>query len=503
MVGFGIDFGTTNSVAAAFNGEKTIPFLDSDNRPHPSVLWYQGSTKPIVGREAKDQIKNFGNTSGNKFIRSIKSHLKEETEFEIFGKDYQAWKIASEIFSFLKEHARKKDLNYPDLNEAVVTIPLYFDGQQRKAIRKAAEHAGIWVKHFIHEPFAAVIGYLFAEASGKNRRDKKSDWIDIVADSAPKYILVFDWGGGTLDITLVRSESGTIYEVNNQGYPGRSGDHFDEILMMDVLDRFQKENNINPTGFRIDPGIASILSHDIEFAKIDLSDQQQVSVTIPQFYSENDRSISLRSEITRKYFESLIHLDIQDAMSLVEKVLHDSRVQASQVGVVLLIGGTSQIPLLDRNMRDTFGTAKVCRISNADTVIAEGAAIISYYDWQPFLVKPLCVQLSDQSFYTIFDKGTILKPETAEKEISFFCTDNRQSEGFLILADQELNRYITRDKVLNIPISKTLQNIYVERVISNFKIDSNIVLNVSAKGSIKGVPIHAEFHDLCYGLRFV
>jgi molecular chaperone DnaK len=492
MVGFGIDFGTTNSVASAFDGRELTTFVDNNNLPHPSVLWYRGEGRPAVGREAKDRIKDFGNTPGNQFIRSIKSRIQQETEFEIFGKYYYTYQIAGEIFRFLREDAHDRYPVYPKINEAVVTIPLYFNGQQRKAIRKAAEVAGIFIKNFIHEPFAAVIGYLFSSLDSL-------DQLKTIKEN----ILVFDWGGGTLDITLVKLDSGTVSEISNQGYPGRSGDHFDEILVTDVLDKFRQEHDISSRGFRIDAGAESILAHDIEFAKIDLSERESASVKIPDFYSFNDKSIPLRSEVSRRHFESLINLDIQDAMGLVDKVLYEARLQTSQVGLVLLIGGTSKIPLLDKMMRDTFGTAKVRRIANADTVISEGAAIISYYDWQPYLVNPICIQMSDESHYQVFDSGTILNPETAQKEIKFFCTDNRDGEGILILSDKLIgNRYQVKDPIIKIPITNKLLNVYKEKIVTDFRVDNNLILRVSAKGSIKDQPVYSEYHDLCYGLRF-
>ncbi len=491
MVGFGIDFGTTNSVAAVFDGRDLRAFVDDNELPHPSLLWYRGSGNPIVGRNAKDEIKNFANTPGNYFVKSIKSKIQQKTTVEIFGKYYSNQKIASEIFAFLKQDAKKYP-NYPEITEAVVTIPLYFDGQQRKAIREAAKLGGVIVKSFIHEPFAAVVGYLFPTL----------DSLDSLKN-LNENILVFDWGGGTLDITLVKLESGTISEISNEGYSDRAGDYFDEVLRNDTLDRFKDENSITSQELKIDDGIESILYHDIEFAKIDLSEKEKAAIRIVDFYSVNNKSVSLRSEISREQFELLIRLDIQDAMSLVDKVLHKARLKPSQIGRVLLIGGSSKIPLLDRMMRDTFGTTKVLRVDNADTVIAEGAAIISYYNWQPYLVNPICIQLSDDSYYTVFDKGTILKPEFAQKEIKLFCTDNRDGDGTLILADNlGTGRYQVKEPIIKVPVSKVLRDVYSEKIVADFRVDQDVILGVSARGSIKGKSVYAEFHDLCYGLRF-
>jgi len=491
MIGFGIDFGTTNSVAAAFNGRELTPFVDKKNLPHPSVIWYQGDSQPIVGRKAKDQIRDFENTPGNKFIRSIKSQIQKEEEFEIFGRPKYTWQVASEIFRFLKEDAAQRYQNFPTIEEAVVTIPLYFNGRQRGAIRKAADMAGITIKTFIHEPFAAVVGYLLADSSNwNNLRHRREN------------ILVFDWGGGTLDITLVKLDSGCLYEVSNAGENGKSGDYFDELLMNYVIDTFQKEKGISAQGFRIEPGIESLLLYEVEFAKIDLSIKHNSSIELSEFYSANQRSYNLFQEINRSQFESLIRLQIQDAMGLVDKILHHARLQPSQIHQVLLIGGTSRIPLLVNEMSKTFGVTKVVELRNADTVIAEGAAIISHNNWQPFLVQPINVQLADQSHYTVFDSGTLLKPDTAKKEVVFFCTDNREGEGRLIVTTNLDNREHQVKKIINVPISKVLKDIYKERIIADFRVDSDVILRISAKGSVQNEPVYTDIHDLCYGLRF-
>ncbi|MBD2565129.1 MULTISPECIES: Hsp70 family protein [Nostoc] len=491
MVGFGIDFGTTNSVAAAFNGEELTSFVDKEGLPHPSIVWYRGDSQPIVGRNAKDQIKDFQNTPGNKIIRSIKSQIQQEEEFEIFGKSKYTWQVASEIFRFLKEDVKTRYANFPAIEEAVVTVPLYFNGRQRRAIRKAAEMAGVTIKTFIHEPFAAVVGYLLADSEQwENLKQRREN------------ILVFDWGGGTLDITLVKLDSGCLYEVSTAGANGKSGDYLDEVLMNYVIDTFQREKSISSEGFRIEPGIESLLLHEVEFSKIDLSIKHNSSIELFDFYSDNERSYNLFQDINRSQFECLIQLQIQDAMALVDKILHDTRLQPSQINQVLLIGGTSRIPLLINEMHKTFGLTKVIELPNADTVIAEGAAIISYYDWQPYLVQPIDVQLADQNHYTVFESGTILKPDTAKKEVAFFCTDNREGEGRLIITTNLDNREHQVKEIINVPISKVLQNIYKERIIADFRIDRDVILRVSAKGSVKDKPVYTDIHDLCYGLRF-
>lgn len=167
-----------------------------------------------------------------------------------------------------------------------------------------------------------------------------------------------------------------------------------------------------------------------------------------------------------------------------------------------MIGGTSRIPLLINEMHKTFGITKVIELPNADTVIAEGAAIISYYNWQPYLVQPICIQLADQSYYTVFDSGTILNPDTAQKEVVFFCTDNREGEGRLIITTNLDTQEHQVKEIINVPISKVLKAIYQERVIADFRVDRDVILRISAKGSVAGKAVYTDIHDLCYGLRF-
>lgn len=491
MVSYGIDFGTTNSIVAAFDGRKTTSFLDDKKLPHPSIIWYQGDKKPIVGRQAKDQFKALGNSPGNYFIKSIKSQIEQEEAFEIFGKPRKPWQIASEIFSFLKGDIATRYKGFPEVKEAVITVPLYFNGKQRRAIRQAAEEAGIGVKTFIHEPFAAVIGYILSEPTQyQSLKEKREN------------VLVFDWGGGTLDITLVQLDSGHLYEISSSSAVGRSGDYFDEVLMSDILEEFKRKKNISSVGFKLEDGVENLLLHDVEFAKIELSDNQKTSIELSDFYKQNNKIYNLVQDITRSRFESLIDQNIEDARKLIDQVLKEARLKPSQINQVLLTGGTSCIPLLKEKIYEMFGFTKVVELSNANTIIAEGAAIISHHNWQPYLVHPICIELCDESQYTVFDKGTILNPDTAKKRVSLFCNDNTDGEGRLIITENLENNRNKVKEIVNIPVAKNLKKIYEERIFAEFGINKDVILRINANGIFQNKPVYTEIHDLCYGLRF-
>ncbi|MGB3312334.1 MAG: Hsp70 family protein [Nodosilinea sp.] len=490
-VGFGIDFGTTNSVVSAYDGRSLTSFMDNKGLPHPSVIWFRGDgEEKIVGREAKDNIKSHGNMPGNKFITSIKSKIQNQEEVEIFGRPYYNWQIASEIFNFLRRDTKSRFTQFPEISEAVVTVPLYFGGRQRQAIRQASEKAGIRVKAFIHEPFAAAIGYLYGQYGLNQLKDLREN------------ILVFDWGGGTLDITLAKVDNGTISEISNAGFPGRSGDHFDENLMSYLTGKFLEDEGIPSEKFYLDRGVAGIFQNEAEFSKIGLSIEDESSIGIFDFFELDGHSYDLFRTIGRHEFEQVIRDDIDLAINNLRKVLDNSRTDVSQVSKVLLVGGTSQIPLLRKTIYEIFGISRVVNLDNSATLISEGAAIISHHNWKPFLVNAVCLQLSDDSHIPIFEPGTILDPKFAEDNKTFFCTDNRDGEAhFIISEDIGMNEYKVK-KILSVPVSKTLIDAFEEKLYVNCAFDEDLIFRVSARSSVKGESRQSQIHDVCYGLRF-
>ncbi len=194
---------------------RTRPLL-ADGFPHPSVVWYQMGHEAIIGRAAKNNMLGFAEAPGNLFVSSIKRSLGKDRHVSIFGTKHPVWEVASEVFKHLKHHAHINDI---DLEQAIVTIPVDFDGRARRELRKAADHAGIFVKTFVQEPFAAVVGYLYSEKEAEK-----------LAEREGQIILVFDWGGGTLDITVAKIQGGMVRQLENAGLADRSGDHFDGLL---------------------------------------------------------------------------------------------------------------------------------------------------------------------------------------------------------------------------------------------------------------------------------
>ena len=179
-------------------GGPTRALLDED-KPNPSVVWFRADGDVIVGRKAKENLNKYSEQPGNTFVSSVKVHLGNERSFRVAGQPKKASEVAAEVFGFLLRQAR--DRHSLTVQEGVVTIPVDFHGQARHELRSAAEQAGFYVKTFIHEPFAAVVAYCLRQQGQQ------------IADLEGRNILVFDWGGGTLDITLAAVRAGRMIQV--------------------------------------------------------------------------------------------------------------------------------------------------------------------------------------------------------------------------------------------------------------------------------------------------
>ena len=489
-VAFGIDFGTTNSVVVAATRAGTIrPLFETESgRPHPSVVWY-GPERIKVGLEAKKNMHGYGQQLGHRFIRSVKKELGRDRTVEIQGERLPMWRVAAEIFRHLRLHAQ--ETRGDAIDEAVITIPVLFDGRMRRDIRRAAGAAGINVTTFVHEPFAAVVGY--SRARGLDLEHLPTETI-----------LVFDWGGGTLDITLTRSESGRIEELATGGLLSVAGDRFDDHLyhwgiarMMDRLSA--RPGSIDPRGRARDRLIG-----ESERVKIRLSEMTDELMNVASLTELDSTHVDMEEPVARVDFEQLIEDDVREAMDEVFRVLREARVETTDVDRVLLIGGTSEIPRLQAAMQREFGVRAESLGERSQTIIAEGAATVAQYGFQPFLTRPVQIALADGSHLPVFDRETPV-PVSGTTELTLFCTDPRDGTARLVITEQVRSDEpgSTRQQtVLPVPVSKGLPKPYNhERVHAGFEIDADLVLNVRAWGASKGQVVNAEVHDLTFGLR--
>lgn len=492
-LGIGIDFGTTNSLVAIHrptSGATAICTDKATGLPHPSVVWYRLDEDPRVGREAKRQVSGYADVAGNVFIQSVKRQLGRRESFDVFGEKKSPEAVSSDIFRYLLRDARE---NYKfDVSEAIVTVPVYFDGRARRELRRAADAAGLYVKAFLHEPFAALIGYVC--------RGSTPESLD---ELMGQNILVFDWGGGTLDITVGRVEERRIVELATAGLADRAGDLFDEMLGRVGKRKFQERTSVSPEQLTLRPATKDRYRAECERCKIALSDQLEQPLEIADFLRLSAQVLDLSETIGRNDFEEEILAIVDDAGRQVDLALEKAGLTPRQIDLVLLIGGSSRIPLVQQQLRERFGHT-VVDVPNANSIIAEGAAIADALGFRPAFAASVAVELSDGTHHDIFKAGELVVPDACNKAVNLFCTDNRGAQARLIvgLADGA-NGAFDRKKIITLPVSSELPRPYNhERVVVNFLVDEDLVLHVDAKAATQPKGVHDEIVDLRFAVSF-
>ena len=230
MPKLGIDFGTTNSLAVAYDKKEHefhyFNYIGSKPVPISSTVWYHDN-KVEIGKVARENINKFSNVDGHHFEKSIKSAFGKDANRYGFGKAVKPHEVASLIIKELKNTAVKngaEDIGI-DMSKAVFTVPINFSGKARNDLRKSANDAGMEVSTFIHEPFAAIVGYYFTSI-----QTSYEDVVSKLRSLDGRYMLTFDWGGGTLDITVVKVEEGKMKEIGTAELTGVAGDEFDKKI---------------------------------------------------------------------------------------------------------------------------------------------------------------------------------------------------------------------------------------------------------------------------------
>ena len=496
---YGIDFGTTNSLLTGLSNEKSFAggegkkvFLDKDTaRPHPSVVrYFDQIRKPEVGIKAKGQLYKSGEPGEGSFFKSIKRELgknKEQTLND--GRKLKSTDIASEIFAHLKNEISKEGEGFQNeypLNSAVVTIPVDFDGRGREEIAEAMRKAGIKPKAFVHEPFAALIGQFYDS-------EKK------LSQLAGKRILVFDWGGGTLDLCLTEiSKDGTkIYELGNDGISDRAGDDFDLRILRGVKAEFGDQHNL-PNDFEIDPKNYLRFIEACEKTKIELSGKNSSDIILPNLYEDLNLGVTLN----REKFEELIEDELKAAENCVLRLLKKTRTDPNQVDHVILAGGTSLIPSVSSRLEKYFG-ARVNLARDPLSVISEGAAIVAFEGWSLYNHADISVKLSDDTDFVVLPKGTKLD-EKSSRTYTFSCVDSRSGEAHLFFQQRQVDGDNTFIPISQLTVPTSIEETRYEmldRIQVTFSVSNEGILDCKASSSSTGEERTLRIHQLATGLK--
>jgi molecular chaperone DnaK len=381
---FGLDFGTTNSLLSVIQGRTCISLVDrTTNRPHPSVVWYRAG-EVVVGKDARDFLDSADGAAPMGLLRSPKMSLRRDGPIHLEGKDIAPSDAVKEVLAFLRKDAltpRGGGLPY-QVDRVVMTIPVDFQGPQRRELRDAARKAGLGIVQFVHEPVAALYAHL------RSLPDLRRQ----LAELENRVLLVFDWGGGTLDLTLCRMMGGTLMQIDSTGENEIGGDVFDERLRNLVRTRHAAQHNIDDITAVEAPGMGAKLLAQCELAKIQLSSEDKAGHRVfVRDYARLDgpaRNINVvvdRADIERES-RTLVHR----GLAIIDRMLESARLDYNDVHLCLPTGGMVNMPAIRSGLVERFGS-RVPKLPNGDRIIAEGAAWIAHDGLRLTLAKPLDV----------------------------------------------------------------------------------------------------------------
>lgn len=366
----GIDLGTTNSCVAVMEGNEAVVIPNSEGkRTTPSIVAFVENGERKVGDPAKRQaITNPTKTiySIKRFMGTMFNEIPDEVtripykvvkgdnntpRVEIDDRKYSPQEISAMILQKMKKTA--EDYLGQEVTEAVITVPAYFNDSQRQATKEAGEIAGLKVRRIINEPTAASLAY----GLDKQHKDMK--------------VAVFDLGGGTFDISILELGDGVFEVKSTNGDTHLGGDDFDDVIINWLAESFKADEGLD---LRKDPMALQRLKDAAEKAKIELSSANSTEINLPYIMPVDGMPKHLVKTLTRAQFEQLSDKLMQRALAPCKAALKDAGMQASEVDEVILVGGSTRIPAIQKLVEDFFGKAPSKGV-NADEVVALGAAI--------------------------------------------------------------------------------------------------------------------------------
>src|SRR6476659_2896805 len=365
----GIDLGTTNSVVAVMEGGEPVVIANQEGgRTTPSVVAFTKGGERLVGQVAKRQaVTNAENTvySIKRFMGRKYEEVNEEMKMvpykvtrssnsdarvDINGKEYSPPEISAMILQKLKSAA--EDYLGQKVEKAVITVPAYFNDSQRQATKDAGKIAGLEVMRIVNEPTAAALAYGL---------DKKKD----------ETIAVFDFGGGTFDVSILEVGEGVVEVKSTNGDTHLGGDDIDERLIEWIVEEFKKDQGIDLSN---DKMALQRLKEAAEKAKIELSSTMETEINLPFVTADQSGPKHLAMKLTRARFEQLVDPILQRLKGPVEQALKDAGLDAKKIDEVVLVGGSTRIPKVQEIVKDLFGKEPHKGV-NPDEVVAVGAAV--------------------------------------------------------------------------------------------------------------------------------
>jgi len=484
----GIDLGTTNSAMAVIDGgEPTIIENGEGNRTTPSIVAISKTGERLVGQIAKRQaVTNPTNTiygvkrlMGHGFDDAVVQKDKDVAPYtikkgddggavvEMDGKDYRPEEVSAMILTKLKTDAEAK--LGEKITEAVITVPAYFNDNQRKATQDAGKIAGLEVKRIINEPTAAALAYGF---------NKKTE----------EKIAVYDFGGGTFDVTILEVGDDVVEVQSTDGDAHMGGRDIDQGIVRHLIEEFKKSEGVD---LGKDKLALQRLDESAEKAKLELSSTTDTNINIPFISQGSDGPLHLDITLTRAKLEELASEYVEKSIQITKRALEAAGIQTSEINEVILVGGQTRMPAIQNAVKELFGK-EPNRSINPDEVVAAGAAIqagIFQGDVQDItLVDVIPLSLSIETMGGVATKLIEKNTHIPTKKSQVFSTaaDNQtsteihiaQGERPMMTDNKSLGRFVL-DGIPPAPRG-------VPQIEVTFDVDSNGVLNVTAKDNSTG-----------------
>jgi len=477
----GIDLGTTNSVVAVMEGGEPVVITNSEGgRTTPSVVAFTKDGNRLVGQVAKRQaVTNPENTlysikrfMGRKFdevsdeIKQVPYKVERasngDVRISVDGKQYSPPEIAAMVLQKLKQSA--EDYLGAKVEKAVITVPAYFNDAQRQATKDAGKVAGLEVLRIVNEPTAAALAYGL---------DKKKD----------ETIAVFDFGGGTFDISILEVGEGVVEVKSTNGDTHLGGDDVDEILVGWIIDEFKKDQGID---LHNDKMALQRLKESAEKAKVELSSAMETEINLPFITADASGPKHLVMKLTRAKFEALVEPVLKRLMPPVEQAIKDAGLQAKDIEEIVLVGGSTRIPKVQEMVKAYFGKESNKSV-NPDEVVALGAAVQAGVlggektDILLLDVTPLTLGIETLGgvMTQMIPRNTTIP--TRKSEIFSTASDNQTSVEVHVLQGERPmapdNKTLGKFHLVGIPPAPR----GVPQVEVTFDIDANGIVNVSAK----------------------